>query len=373
MSFIVAGDIHLSELTFKTCPDVKFDSVHSLEIIFRCAKNMVNGKVLPVILAGDIWDTARITPELLDRVIRLRAQYIDVPLYYINGNHDSLTPSWTSFLGGEITHLTTEPVTLPDGERVAGLDYLPPETFKAKVKDLSVDCDFFVVHQFIEKEENLLIPQSIPLSTLSNFKFVIAGDIHKHHFLRKDGTTCMYTGSSNIRSMIEFPRFCYITSKDKPEKLRPVLNAEYAYEFRADICSYDILPVVPCVRGCVIKYFMDTLTPDTQEPLLTPGNYGSPEDMFKEPWVFFMAPDFDPELYAALRARTDCHFILKKTKNGISEALESEDVSYSASNIKELTDLVINNINTTEAVRQIIRSMLANDKEFFDNLPKIPN
>ena len=97
------------------------------------------------------------------------------------------------------------------------------------------------------------------------------------------------------------------------------------------------------------------------------------KNRFKEPWIFFMAPDFDPELFAALRARTDCHFILKKTKNGISEALESESVTYSASNIKELTDLVINNINTTESVRQIIRSMLANDKEFFENLPKIPN
>lgn len=190
--FLYASDIHLSLITWRRLPEVNDSLLSFQQLLEICA-----GKSCPLVLGGDIFDSVRMTPELLEKVLIIRDQYDIIPIYYINGNHDLIEPSWCSFFDNAY-HLGAQPTTLPGGEVVCGIDFKLSEEFPDAVSKVYPGCDVLVIHQTLDKLSNN-IPGAIDSSVLANFNCVLAGDYHVPGAYQN-----LYSaGSTNRRSISE--------------------------------------------------------------------------------------------------------------------------------------------------------------------------
>lgn len=207
--FIFAADLHLSLITWQRLPEVNDDSLES----FREVLNMADAHNSPLVLGGDVFDSVKMLPSLLMKAIDIRNQFPSVPIYYINGNHDAIDPSWCSFFENAY-RLGAQPITLPDGEVLCGIDYQLPENFPEAVKHVYPGCDYLIIHQTLDKLSGGL-PGSVDSTPLQEFNCVLAGDYHK---------TVQYNnlyspGSTNRRSIAEDGgHFIMVT----PDRVAPV-------------------------------------------------------------------------------------------------------------------------------------------------------
>lgn len=200
--FIFAADLHLSMITWQKLPELNHESLGSFDELLYKAHALDPGfnkdkRDCPLVLGGDVFDSVKMTPELLRWAIRIRDEYPDVPIFYINGNHDSIEPSWCSFFKNSY-RLGEQPVTLPDGEVICGIDFQLPEAFPEAVSKVYPGCDYLVIHQTLDKLANNL-PGSVDSTPLKNFNCVLAGDYHKNVHVDN-----LYSpGSTNRRSIAE--------------------------------------------------------------------------------------------------------------------------------------------------------------------------
>ena len=206
--FLFASDIHLSLVTWQRLPEVN-DSLLSFQQLLSICAN----KSCPLVLGGDIFDSVRMTPELLEKVLIIRDQYDIVPIYYINGNHDLIEPSWCSFFNNAY-HLGAQPTTLPGGEVVCGIDFKLSEEFPDAVSKVYPGCDVLVIHQTLDKLSNN-VPGAIDSSVLRNFNCVLAGDYH----VPGSYDNLYSAGSTNRRSISE-PEGCAYMVQDNGETLQ---------------------------------------------------------------------------------------------------------------------------------------------------------
>ena len=198
--FVFAADLHLSLITWQRLPELNFESLSSFRVLLENAYVADYQKPdgnCPLVLGGDIFDSVKMTPELLEKAIMIRDLYPDVPIYYINGNHDAIEPSWCSFFKNAY-RLGAQPTTLPDGEVLCGIDFQLPEAFPEAVKHVYPGCDYLVIHQTLDKLSGGL-PGSVDSTPLQNFNCVLAGDYHKNVHVDN-----LYSpGSTNRRSISE--------------------------------------------------------------------------------------------------------------------------------------------------------------------------
>lgn len=200
--FIFAADLHLSLITWQKLPELNEESLYSFRELLVMAStenpSFIKPKgFCPLVLGGDIFDSVKMTPELLDKALAIREEFIDVPIYYINGNHDAIEPSWCSFFDNSV-HLGAQPVTLRDGEVICGIDFQLPESFPEAVSKVYPGCDYLIIHQTLDKLANGL-PGSVDSTPLKNFNCVLAGDYHKNVHVDN-----LYSpGSTNRRSIAE--------------------------------------------------------------------------------------------------------------------------------------------------------------------------
>lgn len=328
--FIFAADIHLSELTFKTCPNARYDSVQSL----KCLLELCVRYDCPLVLGGDIWDTAKVSSDLLARVIEVRGQFPDVCIYYINGNHDAVEPSWTSFL--ENTHrLGAEKVTLPDGETLVGMDYCPPDKFKENFDLLEKGTDYIVVHQYIESKEESKIAQSIPLSAFTGESVILAGDIHQRLVLSSGAVRCIYPGPTNRRAITEPAGACLLVDAGTFTPLD--------------------LPSRPLVE----KSFEDILTPDMASDILA--------DVPDGAYVVLRAPGFSEEAvrYLQDKAGTQYHLLFRKQAGG---KIEYQPVRIQSSNARQYALAALDAMDVEDRVKTLCRSALLDEDTFFERL-----
>lgn len=197
--FVYASDLHLSLITWRSLPEVREDSLISFEQLLEICNvysKEQKGSV-PLVLGGDVFDSVKMTPELLIESMEVRDKYPDVPIYYINGNHDSIEPSWCSFWQNTY-HLGAQPFTFPGGEVVCGIDFKLAEEFPDALSKVYPGCDYLVIHQTLSALSNNL-PGSLDCAELGLFRCVLAGDYHK--FVCSE--PFYSSGSTNRRSIAE--------------------------------------------------------------------------------------------------------------------------------------------------------------------------
>lgn len=197
--FVYASDLHLSLNTWRSLPEVREDSLISFKQLLDICSwySKSENLVCPLVLGGDVFDSVKMTPELLTASLEIRNEYPDIPIYYINGNHDLIEPSWCSFWSNSY-HLGAQPHTLPGGEVVCGIDFKLAEEFPDALSKVYPGCDYLVIHQTLDVLSSSL-PGSLDSSPMNLFNCVLAGDYHK--FVCYD--PFYSAGSTNRRSIAE--------------------------------------------------------------------------------------------------------------------------------------------------------------------------
>lgn len=151
--------------------------------------------------------------------------YKDIPLYYINGNHDVAEPSWMEFILNA-TRLGQKKTILPDGTKLAGMSWTINSKIPNYLENTDKDIDFLVVHQFIEPtfresdEFSSLVTASIPSSTFKDFPAVLAGDIHKSQIYPNSIPPLAYPGPTSIQQLNETPG-CFLIQEKMEDGFTP--------------------------------------------------------------------------------------------------------------------------------------------------------
>ena len=261
MGSIVIADVHLQRSY--TSGKGLDDHFNSLEDVFRMAEDMSQTTVTPIIMAGDIFDTTKVTPSSLQRALEIFDRHPSIPIYFINGNHDpedGQQISWMKFCERAI-ELGPEKTILPDGLTVAGMSWRVNSRIVEDMQqvDHSVDCLF--VHQFIEPVYSLddefrsIIQNALPSTLYKDFKAVIAGDVHKQQVNVGSIPPLAYPGPTCPCNLIEEPGCLYISKTQEPDcqpfggffvkaiqlPKRPVLDYKIkalTHETLEDVASY---------------------------------------------------------------------------------------------------------------------------------------
>lgn len=328
--FLFSADLHLSRLTFQGCPDAEYDSVRSFEEILRQSL-VFTGRykcLVPLVLGGDVWDSTKVSPDLLDRVIRVRNRYPSVPIYYINGNHDATEPSWTSFMKNTY-RLSQEITTLGCGEKVVGIDYCTPKIIKESLNTCTNSADFLVIHQFVEPTENSMIASSIPVNLFDRFPTVLAGDIHKTQVINNQNTEVIYPGSTNRRTIREGSGTYMLFWKPEEIENPPLPFFETRAGFRYawfELKSFRPLYTLP-IDSLTLDGVPELVKKIQALPKTRSGFEG--ESVPESPFIVIPGDSFDDAAVRELKRRADsaCHLIFRKN---VTSSLEDPETSEGA-------------------------------------------
>ena len=145
---IVVGDTHLAERTWAGRRTLTGDSFNS----FLQATTEAIRRRLPMVLLGDIFDAKNLSSGVLqffcDQMDKLQEQHI--PVYYVQGNHDCVTPPWPSVHKWPIhinaTIVRLGPASGPQCE-CYGLDYFPVGRYAAELSRIPETAKVLFTHQ----------------------------------------------------------------------------------------------------------------------------------------------------------------------------------------------------------------------------------
>lgn len=355
---VVAGDIHmgLKDLGHRTG-----DSVASLGYVLEIASvlSRKSKQFVPVILAGDIWDSVNVHPQVLQSAQFQRKAYNDVPIWYINGNHDRVTPSWTEFLGAnQLYDWRTHEIA---GLNVLGIDWTLPKDFKEKLKSAisKKKLDLLIVHQFIEDCDDSIITNSIPVSVFDDLDCpVIAGDIHQELIVKNK---VVYTSCTNRRAVNQPDGSCLIVATRDEERYIP---AKMDTEQVTHINGLDIYRVHLPSRPVVVWKVPGTFEMEdvSKVPLDPAGPW--------LPYVVLMADAFDPEAVRELNTRADGHAFIIYRKNNV-DIIEDEDVEeekFVLDGSREYARKALKDYPISDGAKDLAMNMLEDEDTFFESL-----
>jgi hypothetical protein len=173
--FVFTADLHLEDGAWTSRPGIYGDSYFSFaQIVDYCVEHK-----LPLILGGDVLEkknnSARPIARLCEGLSKM--QSADLPVFYIQGNHeyDRNAPwlsvhSWPKHLHGERHSF--------NGVHVYGLDWLPRGEIQEAMKNIPEGTDILVTHQVWEEFMQGLGRIECTLPDVYHARVVLNGDFH---------------------------------------------------------------------------------------------------------------------------------------------------------------------------------------------------
>lgn len=173
--FVFCADLHLEDGAWTTRPGIYGDAYYSFrQIVDYCIEHK-----LPLILGGDVLEKksnlARPIAQLCAEMDRM--ERADVPLFYIQGNHEyDRNAPWLS--------VHTWPVHMHwgsfdiNGVKVFGLDWLPRGEIQHAFTQAPSDTDILVTHQVWKDLMGNVGRTECELTDVHNVQTVLAGDFH---------------------------------------------------------------------------------------------------------------------------------------------------------------------------------------------------
>lgn len=173
--FVFTADLHLEDGAWSSRPGIYGDAYFSFaQIIDYCVEHR-----LPLILGGDVLEkksnSARPIAKLCEGMSRM--QRANVPVYYIQGNHEyDRNAPWLSVHDWP-QHMHKTTVTI-GGYSVYGLDWLPRGEIQEAFKEVPSGTHILITHQVWEDFMKGLGRTECSISDVHNVRTVLAGDFH---------------------------------------------------------------------------------------------------------------------------------------------------------------------------------------------------
>jgi hypothetical protein len=173
--FVFCADLHLVDGAWSSRPAIYGDSYYSFEqIIDYCIAHK-----LPMIMGGDILEKkqnlARPIAKLCAGLSRMQAA--DVPVYYIQGNHEyDRNAPWLSVHEWPI-HMHEARFDI-NGVSVCGFDWLPRGEIQEAFKRVPANVDILITHQVWKDLMGNVGRPECELTDVHHVQTVLAGDFH---------------------------------------------------------------------------------------------------------------------------------------------------------------------------------------------------
>jgi DNA repair exonuclease SbcCD nuclease subunit len=237
--FIDASDWHVDLHAWADRKEISGDSLVSLQQIVTYA--IVVGK--PIIAPGDLLNQKPNYAKLI-RMLRYeldRLAEADVPLYFIQGQHELQELPWLCAVHDWPTWIHGTPVVLASGHKVYGIDWQPRDKVAEALALVPEDTDILVMHQVVHEFMGGITVAEMSLAQVPHAKMLLLGDYHEHKVLNSRGAQgqqlkVLSAGSTNMRKIDEPPdkRFFVVNAdlgvKSVRLRTRPVINEEILTE-----------------------------------------------------------------------------------------------------------------------------------------------
>lgn len=193
--FIFAADLHIDMHTWTSNREIQGDSLASLELLLSAAEQLK----CPLVLGGDVFDTKLIHPAVAEKVRIIRNLHKDVLIYFIQGNHDNIEPSWTTLLLDG--HCINQELAAIDEDKIYGINFCLSADFPAEVNKAYPYSDAILCHQTFNCFSG--VGSAISTAAVDAFPFVLAGDYHEPLIKVAHNTIIVSPGSTNRRTVAE--------------------------------------------------------------------------------------------------------------------------------------------------------------------------
>lgn len=221
--FVFCADLHLEDGAWSSRPAIYGDAYYSFDqIVAYCIEHK-----LPLIMGGDILEKkqnlARPIAKLCEGLTQMQAA--QVPVYYIQGNHEyDRNAPWLSVHPWPV-HLHKYCLTFGgDGPRVYGLDWLPRGDIQEAFKVVPADTDILVTHQVWKDFMGAVGRTECELTDVHNVQTVLAGDFHITKTVESVNAQgrpirMLSPGSTAMQDIGETPeKFFFVVAKDADDK-----------------------------------------------------------------------------------------------------------------------------------------------------------
>lgn len=193
--FIFAADLHIDMHTWNGNRGIQGDSLASLELLLSAAEQLK----CPLVLGGDVFDTKLIHPAVVERVRIIRSLHKDVLIYFIQGNHDNIEPSWTTLLLDG--HCINHALAAIEEDKIYGINFCLSADFPVAVAKAYPYSDAILCHQTFNCFSG--VGSAISTAAVDAFPLVLAGDYHEPLIKVAHNTTIVSPGSTNRRTVAE--------------------------------------------------------------------------------------------------------------------------------------------------------------------------
>lgn len=174
--FVFTADLHLEDGAWSTRPGIYGDAYYSFrQIVDYCIEHK-----LPLVLGGDVLERkqnqARPIAKLCEGLTRM--QSADVPVYYIQGNHEyDRNAPWLSVHPWP-KHMHLGGLFDINGAAVTGLDWLPRGDIQREFEKVHPDTEILVTHQVWKDFMGNIGRTDCDLTDVHRVQTILAGDFH---------------------------------------------------------------------------------------------------------------------------------------------------------------------------------------------------
>jgi len=208
------ADLHLRNYIWSSRPRIKDDAIISMQYVFDyCIQNRLSLK-----LAGDIFHTLAVLPDFVAPLFACldRMQEANLPVYYIQGNHDNNMTPWLSLHKWPISLEGITQEIKGTNEIIHGIGYTDSDSLVERLKLVSKDkaINTLLMHQ--AEKQAMPFNHNFELSWVpDNIRLVLIGDIHKAQSYSLGRTNLIYPGSPSVTdiSQVETRTFTVETAE----------------------------------------------------------------------------------------------------------------------------------------------------------------
>lgn len=221
------GDIHLSQHIWTRFPHIQNDSSVGFDAFIDGAIEIG----APIMIAGDLFDVAKPTPDLVEicRAGFDRCADARVPVYVIQGNHDKQPTPWVKAIHEHPIYVGDgKPFRLGSHTAIAS-DYRLMDDIRQFIQDIPDGVEIVFLHQAAKQALAFDGAWNCDLEWLPpSVRVCILGDIHKPlNMPLSGGRMAYYTGAGHARDITQTdPKSFLVLHDDLSISRRPLPSRE---------------------------------------------------------------------------------------------------------------------------------------------------